>query len=351
MALRTPIHDNRSMKRLSLVLLLATACSGSGDGVETIPPDASIGTPTTAATIAGCRIFPDDNPWNLDVSANLLHPRRTQLMSHMNPSGTLHPDWGNWTADQYGIPWDTGTGATPAPINWTASWGDDESDPLECTIGPTTYPFCYPIPTTVRIEGGSSAPSNRDRHVLYIDTAGAPNDCTLYELYNTQNVTGTEFDAANGAVFPLGTNTLRPEGWTSADAAGLPILPGLVRYDEIEAGEIRHAIRFTMDTTARSYIHPATHQAGTSGSDLPPMGLRLRLRADYPEAGLSPEALIIVTALKRYGMILADNGSDWYLTGDSDDRWDDVMDGILDALGDIHGRVFEIVYSGPIIGG
>lgn len=334
---------------IGLSLLLSSACNG-GATIETIPPDASIGTPTPAPTIAGCKIFPDDNPWNLDVRDVPLHPRRKQIASHMNPTRALHPDWGNWSSDHYGIPWQTGTGAPPAPITWTANWGDDESDPLACMIGPTAYPFCYPIPTNVMIEGGPSASAGSDRHVLYLDTAGAPNDCTLYELYNTQNVTGSGFEAQNGAIFHLGTNALRPEGYTSADAAGLPILPGLVRYDEIAAGEIRHAIRFTMSTTAQRYIHPATHQAGDSGTDLPPMGLRVRLRPDFPEAGLTPEALVLVTALKKYGMILADNGSDWYLTGDSDDRWDNVLDGIHDALSSIHGRDFQILYTGPNLG-
>src|SRR5581483_9194214 len=143
-----------------------------------------------------------------------------------------------------------------------------------------------------------------------------------YELYNVQNPSGAAgFTAANGAIFPLGSNALRPDGWTSADAAGLPILPGLVRFDETMAGEIRHAIRFTMSTTSNGYIHPATHAAGNGASSLPPMGLRLRLKATFNTAPFSGPALVIMTAMKKYGIILADNGSDWYFTGESHDGW------------------------------
>jgi hypothetical protein len=297
--------------------------------------------------IAGCRVFPADNPWNQNVSGLPLHPRAAQILENMSPSGALHPDWGNWSTDHYGIPWTTGTGAPPVPMTWTTSWGDDESDMLACPGGGGA--FCYPIPGTAPIEGGPGASSGSDRHVLYLDTGGAPDHCTLYELYNAQNFTGPGWTAANGAIFPLDTNTLRPDGWTSADAAGLPVLPGLVRVEEVLAGEIQHAIRFTMSQTARGYIHPATHQAGTSGTDLPPMGLRVRLRVDYPVASAPAPAQVILRAMQSYGLILADNGSDWYITGDSDDRWDPLMDDVIDGLRDVHGSDFEIVDTGPTI--
>lgn len=334
---------------LAAALSSCSGCGGTPTEEPFIPPDGSIGTPGTPPVIAGCNIFPADNPWNLDVSEAPLHPRHAQILAHMSPATALHPDWGNWSTDHYGIPWESGSGAPPAPLTWTTTWGTDESDPLGCTIGTTDYPFCYPIPLTVRIEGGPSAAMRADRHVLYLDTAGAPDDCTLYELYNTQNQSGDGFTAANGAIFHLGSNALRPDGWTSADAAGLPILPGLVRYDEIEAGEIRHAIRLTVETTAEGYIHPATHQSGTAGTDLPPMGLRLRLRASYPETGLTATGLVLVRALKKYGVIVADNGSNWYLTGDSDDRWDAVIGDALDDLGAMHGSDFEVLWSGPTL--
>ena len=244
------------------------------------PPD--FGPAGPDPTIAGCRIFPSDNPWNQDVTTLPRHPREAQLMANMNPSRSLHADWGNVTPDHYGIPYTFGTGAPPLPMTWTETWGSDESDPLACPTGGGR--FCYPIPSTAPIEGGPAAAVDSDRHVLYLDTAGAPDNCTLYELFNAQNFTGPGWTAIGGAIFHLGTNTLRNEGWTSADAAGLPILPGLVRIDEVLAGRIEHAVRFTMATTAREYIHPATHAAGDVGTDLPPMGLRLRLRADFPVA-------------------------------------------------------------------
>jgi hypothetical protein len=310
-----------------------------GPGIDAGPP--------MSGFIAGCRVFPADNPWNQNVSGLPLHPRAAQILANMSPSGALHPDWGNWSTDHYGIPWTTGTGAPPVPMTWTTSWGDDESDMLACPGGGGA--FCYPIPGTAPIEGGPGASSGSDRHVLYLDTGGAPDHCTLYELYNAQNFTGPGWTAANGAIFPLDTNTLRPDGWTSADAAGLPVLPGLVRVEEVLAGEIQHAIRFTMSQTARGYIHPATHQAGTSGTDLPPMGLRVRLRADYPVASAPAPAQVILRAMQSYGLILADNGSDWYITGDSDDRWDPLMDDVIDGLRDVHGSDFEIVDTGPTI--
>ncbi len=304
--------------------------------------------PAMSGTIAGCTIFPADNAWNQDVSALPLHPRAAQILANMSPGTAMHPDWGNWSTDHYGIPWTAGTGAPPVELMWTESWGAAESDPLACPSGGGM--FCYPIPTTAPIEGGPGADTGSDRHVLYLDTAGAPSNCTLYELYNAQNFTSAPWVAINGAIFHLGSNALRTEGWTSADAAGLPILPGLVRVEEVLAGEIHHAIRFTMNTSAEGYIHPATHHAGVAGADLPPMGLRLRLRADFPVAGLMPSALVVVRAMQRYGVILADNGSDWFITGDSDDRWDPLMGDLIDGLGTVHGSDFEVLDTGPTIG-
>jgi hypothetical protein len=288
-------------------------------------------------------VFPSDNPWNANVSALPLHPRAAEILAMMNPTRTLHPDWGNASVDHYGIPWSAGTGAAPLPITWTASWGATESDPLPCA-GST---FCYPIPGTAPIEGGAGAPSGADRHVLYVDTAGAPANCTLYELYGAQNFSGNGWTAANGAIFHLGSNALRPDGWTSADAAGLPILPGLVRVEEVLAGSITHALRFTVSRTADAYVHPATHAAGTAGMDLPPMGLRLRLRADYQVSSAPALAQVILRAMQTYGLLLADNGSDWYVSGDSDDRWDPLMDDVIAALRAVHGSDFEVLDTGP----
>lgn len=197
------------------------------------------------------------------------------------------------------------------------------------------------------------ASTGSDRHVCYIDSA----TCTLYELYNAQNWVGPDWTAANGAIWHLNSNALRTEGWTSADAAGLPVMPGLVRYDEVKAGEIRHAIRFTMNNTQQAYIHPATHAAGKSDTSLPPMGLRLRLKASVSVSKPSAEGAVIVAALKKYGVIVADNGSDWYLSGETNDGWatdagggNTAMDGVIAALNQIHGSDFEVVDTGPIAG-
>ncbi len=323
------------------------AATGTDAGTDAaVAMDA--GAPGPGTTIAGCRIYPLDNAWNQDVRTLSHHPREAAIRAMMNPTRALHPDWGNRSVDHYGIPWSTGTGAPPLVMEWTTSYGATESDPLACTGSGGA--FCYPIPMSAPIEGGSGAGTGDDRHVLYIDTAGAPDDCTLYELYNAQNfVPGGHWVASNGAIFHLGSNALRPEGWTSADAAGLPVLPGLVRVDEVLAGEITHAIRFTMQRTAQSYVHPATHAAGRTGTDLPPMGLRLRLRADYPLTGLTASGRVIVVAMQRYGLLLADNGSDWYVTGDSDDRWDAIIDDVIGDLGAIHGSDFEILDTGAFL--
>ncbi len=302
--------------------------------------------PGESPTIAGCRIFPPDNPWNSPVDKAPLHTDNAAFIAAMAPGTGMHPDWGNWSSDHYGIPWQSGTGAAPVKMTWTTTWGARESDKLPCSGSE----FCYPIPSTVKIEGGPSASMGSDRHVLYLDTAGAPNNCTLYETYNTQNWSGPDWRAANGAIFKLGSNALRPEGWTSADAAGLPILPGLVRLSEVKAGAIKHALRFTMEQTSNFYIHPATHAASERALPSPPMGLRVRLKASYAiPSGTSAEAKTILQAMKTYGLILADNGSDWYVSGDSDDGWDPLMDGIIKAMSNVHGSDFEVVDTGPTI--
>jgi hypothetical protein len=200
----------------------------------------------------------------------------------------------------------------------------DESDP-----GP------YPIPAGAPVEAGS------DRHVLALQVG----TCRLYELFSA-SFAGASWSAYSGAVFDLRTGAPRPDGWTSADAAGLPILPGLVRYDEVRAGAIRHALRFTVSATQRAYVHPATHFASdATDPNLPPMGLRLRLKSSFAIGGYSREAQVILSALKRYGMFVADNGSSWFISGASDPRWNDEA---LDDLKQIPGSAFEVVASGPL---
>jgi hypothetical protein len=231
----------------------------------------------------------------------------------------LHPDFGSglWDGAPIGIPITTARAGVPK--SHVSFDYPDESDP-----GP------YPIPRNVKIEGGG------DRHALIVDTS----TCKLYELYALQR-TGSGWHAGSGAIWSLRSNRVRPAGWTSADAAGLPITPGLVRWSEVAAGHIDHALRFTVGRTRRAYIYPARHYAsGLTDPNLPPMGLRVRLRADYPIAGFPRQARIVLAALKTYGMIVADNGSSWYISGEPSAHWsnDD-----LHTLGRVPGSAFEVV--------
>jgi hypothetical protein len=274
--------------------------------------------------VGNCPVFPADNPWNLDVSALPLDPNSDDYIASISAYGNeyLHADFG--APAEYGIPYVVVDGDQPlVPITFI-DYGD-ESDP-----GP------YPIPPDAPVEAGS------DQHVLVIDG----DNCVLYEMYAAE-FNGEGWDAGSGAVFDLLSNELRPETWTSADAAGLPIFPGLVRYDEVEAGAIHHALRFTVEETQRAYIHPATHYASYNDDpDLPPMGLRLRLSADYDISGYSGQARVVLEALRTYGMIVADNGTSWFITGATDPRWDDDD---LNQLKEVPGSAFEVVQTGEIV--
>jgi hypothetical protein len=275
---------------------------------------------------AGLQIFPADNPWNQDVSALPVHPNSGRFLASMGLETGLHPDFGTvWEGAPIGIPYVVLDGVAAAvPVEF---YYDDESDP-----GP------YPIPPNVPIEGGPD--SDGDRHVIVID----PTHHLLYELFDA-HPEETGWSAGSGAVFDLTSNALRPAGWTSADAAGLPIFPGLARYDEIvERGELRHALRFTVSQTQQAYIEPARHFASSSSDpDRPPMGLRVRLRADFDESPFPVCVQVILRGLKRYGMIVADNGSNWYVSGAPDARWNDEE---LGSLRNVKGRDFEVVYTG-----
>jgi hypothetical protein len=277
-----------------------------------------------------CRVFPADNPWNQRVDSAPIHPRSAAYISTIGANGGdfLHPDFGGDGA--YGVPYVTVGGDQPrVPITFRA-YGD-ESDP-----GP------YPIPLDAPVEGGAS--SDGDRHVIAVDRER----CRLYELYRAFRTT-RGWAADSGAVFDLRSNALRPLGWTSADAAGLPIFAGLVRYDEVAAGRITHALRFTVTRTQRGYVLPATHFASSSSDpDLPPMGLRLRLRSDFDLSRFHGQARVVLRALREYGMIVADNGSNWYVTGAADPRWDDED---LRQLKSVPGTAFEVVDTGPVLGG
>lgn len=252
--------------------------------------------------IGSCPMFPADNFWNADVRGLAAHPSSTAWRTTIGATKGLKADFGSglWDGGPIGIPFNTvGPGQPRVPITFEY---DDESDP-----GP------YPVaPNSAREHGG-------DHHVLTVDTS----TCTLYEMFAATRQSDGSWQAGSGAVFDLRSNAQRPSGWTSADAAGLAILAGLVRYEEVAAGRIDHAIRFTAPLTQRAFIWPATHHASSSTDpNRPPMGAWFRLRTDYDTSGLAPQARVVAEALKTHGMILADNGSSWYMSGAPDERWD-----------------------------
>jgi hypothetical protein len=287
-----------------------------------LPPD-PVSAFSVPPRIGGCSVFPSDNAWNEDVSGLPVDPNSATYIASINSTRQfVHPDFGS--DPTYGIPYTVVPGSQPlVPITFTA-YGS-ESDP-----GP------YPIPDNAPVEAGS------DKHVLVLDFG----NCHLYEMFNSVKNAGAGWSCDSGAVFDLYSDALRPDTWTSADAAGLPILPGLVRYDEVQSGVITHALRFTVAQTQNGFIHPATHEAGSANTSLPPMGLRLRLKASFDLSPFHGESLVILTALKKYGMIVADNGSSWYISGSTDTRWNDTD---LDQLKTVPGSAFEAVQTGPIL--
>jgi hypothetical protein len=282
------------------------------------------------ASLNGKRLFPADNAWNQDVSGEPADPNSANLVASMGLGTSLHPDFGTvWNGAPNGIPYVVVSGSqTKVPVTFTA-YGD-ESDP-----GP------YPAPSDAPVEGGPSGTG--DRHVIVIDR----DNWKLYELYRAFPG-GAGWSAEGGAVFDLNSNALRPAGWTSADAAGLPIFPGLVRYDEVFGRrEITHALRFTAARTRRAYVSPARHFASSNTDpNLPPMGMRVRLRASVDISGYTPAMQVILRALKKYGMILADNGSNWYVSGAPDPRWNDSE---LNTLKGLKGSDFEVVKMGTVV--
>jgi len=312
----------RARLAVALVALsaLAPAVAGEKDGQRGGGANAKI----------ACAVFPPDNPWNRDISRLPVHPRSAAFISSIGADLPLHPDFGTvWQGAPNGIPFnvvDRRTARVPVTFEYA-----DESDP-----GP------YPVPRDAEIEGGPDGTG--DRHLILVDVEARK----LYELFKAYPDGNGGWRAGSGAIFDLATNALRPAGWTSADAAGLPIFPGLVRYDEAAlAGEIRHALRFTVERTQRGYISPARHFASReSDPDLAPMGLRLRLRAGYDTSRFPRPARAILEALKRYGMLVADNGSSLYLSGAPDPRWKDAE---LATLKRVKGRDFEAVDTGPIV--
>jgi hypothetical protein len=285
-------------------------------------------------TVGKCAVLPSDNAWNIDVSKLPVHSNSDNFINSIGRDGHLHPDFGTeWEGAPIGIPYEVVNGIKKVTITFT-DFGD-ESDP-----GP------YPIPKDAAIEGGPNG--DGDRHVLVIDES----DCKLYELYRAFPQNDGSWEADSGAVWDLKTNAGRgskvpvpapgKQGWTSADAAGLAIFPGLARYDEIvENGELLHALRFTVSKSQAKWVWPATHYASSdTNPNLPPMGLRLRMRANYDCSSYSDEVQVLCRGLKRFGMIVADNGSNWYVSGAPDPRWNDDN---LNDFKSIPGSAFEVV--------
>ena len=268
-----------------------------------------------------CPVFPAGNVWNQDISALPVASNSDTLIAKIGLDTGLHPDFGSYRG--YGIPYNTVPGSQrKLTVRFDYSSQSDH-------VG-------YPIPSRPRIEAGS------DHHMLIVDS----DSCKLYEMWNVRH-TRRGWRAGSGAVWKMTSNALRPDGWTSADAAGLPILPGLVRYPEVAAGVIDHALRFTAPQTRDAHIYPARHDAGSgSSASLPPMGLRVRLKASFDLSQLSPQARVVAVALQHYGMILADNGSPWYVSGVSNKRFNDDD---LRTLNRITGRDLEVVDTSGLV--
>jgi hypothetical protein len=305
---------------VALSMLLVATVVAACQPVAPAPPGPAR-TGDQNGSLGACPVFPSNNTWNTDISTMPIDAGSAAYISRIQADGAdfLHADFGGGGA--YGIPYVTVPGTEPKVA--TNFWQyPGESDP-----GP------YPIPLGAPIEGGS------DRHVLAVDR----DNCMLYEMFDASPASN-RWDASNGAVFDLRSNALRPAGWTSADAAGLPIFAGLARYDEVLAGEIRHALRVTFSRTQQAYLNPATHWASTDAlASRPPMGLRLRLQAGFDLSGYTGQALVILRALKKYGLIVADNGSNWFITGAADSRW---SDNDLNQLKNVPGTAFEVVNTG-----
>jgi hypothetical protein len=277
----------------------------------------------------GCPILPAENPLNQEIADAPVSPNSASYITSIGLTAHLHPDFG--TNPKYGIPYTVvGSDQPEVPVKFTKYASESNAGP-------------YPIPPDAPIEGGGKN-GHGDKHVLVLQEGS----CMLYEMYKAHDG-ARGWRAASGAVFNLRSDALRPEGWTSADAAGLPVFPLLARYPEVATGQIDHALRVTVPETQAGYIHPATHFASSSSNaNLPPMGLRLRLKGSYSLAGFSGESLVILEALKRYGLIVADNGSPWFITGAPSPSWNDAN---LEQLEQVPGSAFEAVETGPILHG
>jgi hypothetical protein len=281
-------------------------------------------------TLAGCPLFPPDHALNTRIDDLPVHPRSADYIASIGAATRLHADFGTvYQGAQIGIPFVTVPASQPlVPIRYGADGYPDESDP-----GP------MPIPPNAPVEGaGGPNAQTGDRHVLVLQEE----TCKLYELFRAFKNADNSWTTVQSSIFDLRSNALRPDGWTSADAAGLAVLPALIRYDEVAAGEVAHAIRFAVARSQRAYVWPARHFASSDTSPArPPMGMRFRLKADKDISGFSPDMQVILTAFKRYGIVLADNGSNWYIIGAPDPRWDD--EALAVGFNQLRGSDFEAV--------
>ena len=314
---------------LTLPLAVGAACGVASDAVSTRPLPDDADRFVANGPLNGRRAFPADNWWNTDISASSIDPNSPTLIASCGLRG-LHPDFGT-----------TYNGA-PNGIPYTLVGGAQVRRQVSFTYASESDPGPYPLPKAPPIEGGPNGTG--DRHVLVVDTL----NWTLYELYDAHPVSGgVRWTAGSGAMFDLKTNALRPLYWTSADAAGLPIFPGLVRYDEaVVRGVIDHALRFTCPKTRRGFIAPARHYASSDPSAaLPPMGMRVRLKASFDVSTYPPEVRVILAAMKKYGMFVADNGSGWFVSGAPDPRWNDNN---LSTMSRVPSSAFEVMLMGPV---
>ena len=314
------------LRRLVLLALPAVlaAPAVAATTAPTSPSRASMEKP-----VGGCRVFPADNYWNTSVKGLPVHPRSRQWMKRMSPDVDLHPDFGPSFGDgpDYGIPvTKVGSGHHKVRVRFTYA---SESDHVR-----------YPLGRDTRIEGGRG--SDGDRHAIIVDRGS----CRLYETFATRKRNG-HWHAGSGATWSLSSNALRTDGWTSADAAGLPILPGLLRWKEVEARDVDHAIRFTTPISSRWHLWPARHDAGCKDSHkFPPMGARFRLRSSYDASALSPGARAVVRAMKTYGLVLADNGSAWFFQGERNGHWPVRL---IDDLKTIPAKAFQAVDTSSLM--
>ena len=306
------------MNRLSLPILLVGALLAGPAAAQ----DGPVGLGRNA-DLGGVQLLPDDSPWRRNVSKDPVDPNSERILARIGMDTPLHPDFGG---EWEGI---------PIGLQYVVVSKDQAKVPVAFAYADESDPGPYPIPQDAPIEGGPKA--DGDRHILVLDRDA----WTLWELFDA-HPEGGGLKAGSGAIWNLKLNEVRPAGWTSADAAGLPILPGLVRYDEVVGkGALEHAVRFTLAKTRRAYVPPASHWASEQDDDdLPPMGMRVRLKADYDLSGFAPEVQVILQALKTYGMILADNGSDFFISGAHDPRWDP---DVLRQLKRVTARDIEVV--------